>query len=154
MNTLHKIRARREALAAQRRAIDEEEHELQIAERVYLRFGESEVVNVPAVSTLPTAFATWSSQSKIGPATTEEFILVVLSNSASPWLTSSEVREEVSRRKGKEVPMGTVGPTLTAMKNDGKILRDGHKVALSSRATSNGSHATKELSPFSGLVPE
>ena len=59
----------------------------------------------------------------------ESLILIVLGASRKAWWTANELQAELSRLKGTEVPMSTISPTLTNMKNNGKIHRDGFRVA-------------------------
>ena len=61
----------------------------------------------------------------------------ILESSPTPWLTSNEIRERASNIKGADVPMSSVSPTLTDLKKDRIIVRDGLKVALASRVLGN-----------------
>lgn len=55
------------------------------------------------------------------------------------WLTANEVQEFASKLRGGEgIPMSSVSPGLSDMKQDGTIERDGMKVALKSRLNENG----------------
>ena len=65
--------------------------------------------------------------------TTEEMIVGALGGSANPWWTSGRLKEYLSQISGRDIPMGTVGPTLSMMKGRGSIVRDGFKVALAER---------------------
>jgi len=73
----------------------------------------------------------------------------VLRQSNQIWMTANEIQERASAIKGQEVPMATVSPTLSNMKNDGIIVRNGLKVALASRLKENGE---AEASPDAGGV--
>ncbi len=68
-----------------------------------------------------------------GNKTTKDLIRAYLASTPSLWKTSEDVQRGVSEIKGFEVPMGTIGPTLSNMKNNGEIFRDGNKVALAER---------------------
>lgn len=59
----------------------------------------------------------------------ESLILIILGASDRVWWTANELQVELTALKGSEVPMSTVSPTLTNMKNSGKIYRDGLRVA-------------------------
>lgn len=67
------------------------------------------------------------------PKTTRDLIVGYLSSTPSLWRTTEDVKFNISEIKGSDVPMGTVGPTLSNMKNKGEIVRDGNKVALAER---------------------
>lgn len=68
--------------------------------------------------------------------TTKDALLLALKMSTEPWLTANELRVRAIGLKGTEIPMATVSPTLSNLKGDGLILRDGHKVALATRIRS------------------
>ncbi len=140
MTDLDKIKARRSELAAQLRAIEQEERELQIAEKVLLR-----LARIPAISP-NIGSGIWrekldrnnASDATQRAATTPNLVLQSLTQSAVVWLTSNEVQADVTRMKGAEVPMSTISPTLSNLKKDGIIVRDGNKVALRERALAEG----------------
>lgn len=136
MSDIDKIKERRAELAKMREAIDAEERELSIAERVLVRLHRHAPAPLPAVPTIEQAASKLQNRS----TSTESLIERALRECATVWYTSAEVRVDVSRLKGKDVPMTTIGPTLTAMKRNGTIVRDGNKVALAERATANGAH--------------
>ncbi len=47
--------------------------------------------------------------------------------------------------------MGTVGPTLSNLKNDGVIVREGFKIALAERLKENGLRSDLPRSPETAL---
>jgi hypothetical protein len=65
--------------------------------------------------------------------TTKDALLLALKVSTEPWLTANELQVRATGLKGVDIPMATVSPTLSNLKNEGMILREGHKVALASR---------------------
>ena len=148
MSDLSTIQARRAELAAHRQAIEAEEQELAIAERVLVRLARN-AISRSAITASGSAVlddltleanATVSSNSLPKTFSTKDLIRSLLSSSAVVWLTSQEVRDGVVLAKGRDVPKSTIGPTLTAMKEAGIIVRDGNKVALKERAQTNGAY--------------
>ncbi|NJR78252.1 hypothetical protein [Sphingomonas corticis] len=71
-------------------------------------------------------------------STNKAFMWEVLSQSESVWLSANEIQEAASHRRGSEIPMSSVSPGLSEMKQDGTIERNGMKVALKSRLNENG----------------
>lgn len=57
----------------------------------------------------------------------------VLSDSAQMWMNANEIQEAASSLKGSDIPMSSVSPGLSEMKNDDVIERDGLRVALKRR---------------------
>jgi hypothetical protein len=120
--------------------------DLDVAERIVVRFGQAVGDARPSDNEIDdllggvTPNQTALVATSIGgrAMTTKALMQAVLRQSPSPWMTSEELRERVSALKGEEVPMGTVGPTLSNLKNDGVILRDGFKIALVERLNENG----------------
>ncbi|WP_316225336.1 hypothetical protein [Bradyrhizobium sp. SZCCHNS3052] len=64
----------------------------------------------------------------------EQLTLMLLENCADVWWTATEIQDCLQRIKGREVPMGSISPMLTALKNNGTITRNGHNVALTTKA--------------------
>lgn len=131
--TLDDVKARRAQIAAMRSALEAEDHELQIAERVLMRLARKTLAIAPR---LPDEQISSQQIGDDGAAsgTVEELIIRTLRLSAVAWLTSAEVKGDVDRMRGREVPMGTIGPVLTELKNKNIIVRDGNRVALSERS--------------------
>jgi len=69
-----------------------------------------------------------------GNETLEQLTLLLFENCSDVWWTATEIQSHLSDLKGKEVPMGSISPMLTAMKNAGTIIRKGHDVALATKA--------------------
>ena len=124
MDTESRIVARLGDIKAEIARLDAEAQELETALRVVRRFGtEAHPPSVPA------------NPRKTGP-TTRDYIESVLSKSDDPWMTANEIQEKVSEIKGIEVPMSSISPTLSQMK-DNVIIRKGLHVALKSRVEAN-----------------
>lgn len=69
-----------------------------------------------------------------GNETLEQLTLLLFRNCSDLWWNANEIQDHLQKLKGKEVPMGSISPMLTAMKNAGIIVRNGHSVALAERA--------------------
>lgn len=141
------IRLRIEVLKNEMSKSQRELEDLEAAERMVLRFGsanDAQVSNVANLFTLETSVKLPKADSaQLLPSPRKAMNLTglvqaVMRQSASPWLTSEEVRAKASDLKGDEIPSGSIAPTLWKMKNDGEIVRDGYKVALASRLKENG----------------
>jgi hypothetical protein len=72
-----------------------------------------------------------------GNETIEELILMSLDECSEDWWTAAQMQENLKEIKGREVPMSSVSPTLSNMKNRGLIVRDGLNFALPARAKTN-----------------
>lgn len=68
-----------------------------------------------------------------GNESLEQLTLLLFRNCSDTWWTAAEIQEHLQILKGKEVPMGSISPMLTAMKNNNVIVRDGLKVALTEK---------------------
>ncbi|VAW20367.1 hypothetical protein MNBD_ALPHA12-98 [hydrothermal vent metagenome] len=69
--------------------------------------------------------------------TMKEMIAKALSESDFLWISANDIQEAVSVIKGSEVAMTSISPTLSVLKKEGIILRDGLKIALASRVKNN-----------------
>lgn len=121
--------------------------DLEVAERIVRRFGQATTDERPdgqAMDDLLRRANVDAPKSEIATALVERAItskavfLSVLRQSADPWMTANEIQERASAIKGHAVPMATVSPTLSNMKNAGLIVREGLKVALAERLNENG----------------
>lgn len=141
------IRERRAALNKQIVDAKAQLADLDIAERFLERFGQA--IGAPRpdardMNDLLENLGLDARASRINAAapmanmTTKELFVSVLRQSSKVWMTANEIQERASAIKGQEVPMATVSPTLSNMKNAGVIVRDGLKVALASRLNENG----------------
>ncbi|WP_454648017.1 hypothetical protein [Bradyrhizobium liaoningense] len=81
----------------------------------------------------------------VGNETLEQLTLLLFRNCSDTWWTATEIQDYLQRIKGKEVPMNSISPMLTAMKNAGTIVRDGHNVALTEKA-----HGVRLVAPGGG----
>jgi hypothetical protein len=68
-----------------------------------------------------------------GNESLEQLTLLLFRNCGDVWWTANEIQDYLQRIKGKEVPMNSISPMLTALKNAGVIAREGHNVALTDR---------------------
>ncbi|QQO12452.1 hypothetical protein JJB99_23605 [Bradyrhizobium diazoefficiens] len=69
-----------------------------------------------------------------GNETLEQLTLLLMRNCGDTWWTASEIQSFLTHIKGREVPMASISPMLTNLKNNGVITRSGHEIALSERA--------------------
>jgi hypothetical protein len=72
-----------------------------------------------------------------GNETIEELIILCMENCGEDWWTAGEMQTCLTSVKGRDVPMGSVSPTLTNMKTKGLLVRDGMNVGLASRFKTN-----------------
>jgi hypothetical protein len=68
-----------------------------------------------------------------GNETLEDLIFLLLDECKDDWWTATEIQSHLTDVKGREVPMSSISPTLTKMKDAGTLTRDGFNVALTSR---------------------
>jgi hypothetical protein len=120
------INKRRHELAQEDRALTAEDQELVVAERVLERLGGT----VPPRPSQPEWALTRPPPEN---ATLEQLLGYLLEGKIDPWATSNQLQEALTLLKKREVPMSSVSPTLTSMKDKGIIVRDGLKVALKTR---------------------
>jgi len=155
---LQDVQARRAEIKAELVTVREregvlvsEDQELEVAERVLLRLAGK------AEPTLPNdALGSWLSADgwkrpnrSFDPAyaTIEDTIEWLLEGATDPWATSIQIQAALSETLKRPVPMSTVSPTLTNMKNKGTLAREGFKVALASRVQNvNGTAPVKRRS--------
>ncbi len=145
--SLSAIRARR---ADAQRRINEAQAELadlDIAERIVQRFGQAKGDQHPSSADMGDLLQRAGVEAlklrttdvlKERALTMRALFHAVLRQSTEPWMTANEIQERASAIKGQSVPMATVSPTLSNMKNEGLIVRDGLKVALAERLNENG----------------
>jgi hypothetical protein len=68
-----------------------------------------------------------------GRETLEELIVLMMQNCGDDSWTAIEIRDCASEIRGKEVPMSSISPTLTKMKDAGTLNRVGLQVGLADR---------------------
>jgi hypothetical protein len=129
--SLADVAQRRQTLEAEIAARQRELEELEIAERVLHRLGAL-MEAAPAAKPVPAKIG--NAVAEPAKESIESLILILLSDEGRVWWTANELQVELSRLKGTEVPMSTVSPTLSNMKNKDKIAREGMRVALPERA--------------------
>jgi hypothetical protein len=76
------------------------------------------------------------------PETIKSIMVTVMRSMPDIWTTARELQARVSEIKGREVPMSTISPTLSELKSDDLLARDGMKIALNERL--------KEIEPSTG----
>lgn len=69
-----------------------------------------------------------------GNETLEQLTMLLMRNCGDVWWTATEIKDFLTRVKGREVPMASISPMLTNLKNNGVIIRSGHNIALTGRA--------------------
>jgi len=69
-----------------------------------------------------------------GSESLEALTLLLFRNCGDVWWNATEIQDYLQRIKGKEVPMASISPMLTNLKNNGVIVRNGHDIALAARA--------------------
>jgi hypothetical protein len=84
------------------------------------------------------------------PKTTKEIIVDYLGRTPSTWRTANDIQAHVSEIKAAMVPMGSISPTLTELKNDGIVVRDNLRVALAERVRRETPDFFKENGPSEG----
>lgn len=62
-----------------------------------------------------------------------ELIVEAMRSIEPVWTDAVAIQEEASRIRGSDVPMGSISPTLTVLKDQGVLERNGMKVALKER---------------------
>ena len=167
--SLSVIRERKEALMRTIADAQSQIADLEVAERIVRRFGEAvgerrpsggemdDMLDKAGVAPSVGAIVAKSSASSTGAGLTAKALFTsVLRQSPEPWMTANEIQERAAAIKGQDVPMGTVSPTLSLMKNEGLIVRDGLKVALADRTQEIGNALFKELAglPNENGAPE
>lgn len=71
------------------------------------------------------------------PGTNKAFMWEVLDTSPTPWLNANQIQERASVLKGVEIPMSSISPHLSEMKDE-YLERDNMLVALKSRLKEKG----------------
>lgn len=153
MEQVLSITAIREQKAALIRVINDAQRQmsdLDVAERIVRRFGHDPSVGderKTARDLVERALDEGSTEQAVMGDVVEAVIvralptralfMSILRQSENPWMTANEIQERASAIKGQEVPMATVSPTLSNMKNVGVIRREGLKVALTERLNEN-----------------
>jgi hypothetical protein len=117
----------RARLATQLQSLDNEDKELEIAEKTILRLAAMQGASKPA-----------SGGNGIYPKTQKEFVLHALKLHRGGWYENVKDLREAVAALGKDIPMTSFQPLISDMVNTDKtLLRDGSKVGLAN-ATAKG----------------
>jgi hypothetical protein len=136
----NRIRARIveiEAILASRDKLRDELEELRVAERVILRLGTENEDDGSGGRVQPRTKSP-------GSMTTKDHILAVLLEAEEVWITTLDVQSRTSKLVGRDVPIGTIAPTLSELRKLELIVRDGPKVAHADRLKKNETPASAE----------
>lgn len=117
------IRAKRAELARQRAALEKQDAELAIAERVL-----AEMEGVKASSPQQTFEIVLSAPS----GSRRERVLEALGGDKI-WMTSAEINNAIAKRHGVLIKGTSLYPMLTNLKKEGVIIRQGDRMALKGR---------------------
>jgi hypothetical protein len=156
--TLQDVRDRRTQISKATAELAAEDAELATAEKVLIRLGASTepAAVLPPLPPAPLAAPPWAAAAPAPPAaptqpaeeegvvesvkkrmtgneTLERLIVMLFEDCSDDWWTANEVQSHLTLIKGKDVPMASISPTLTNMKNNGLIVRDGLNVGLATR---------------------
>lgn len=86
-----------------------------------------------------------------GKTLTKKQMIIEALNAPHPlWQTANEVRDKVSAMAGKEVPMSSISPALSDLKNSDTIVRNDMVVALALRVDNEEPGFFKENEPPTG----
>lgn len=139
MTGLQKIRDKRADLARQRAALERQDAELAIAEKV---MAEIEGDETPAQPALPAGSAP-TALSKLVATSRRTRILEALSGE-KVFMTSAEINEAIAKRYGAPIKGSSLYPMLSLLKQEKVIVRagkNGELIAIKRRAE-GGSEVT------------
>lgn len=122
MEALNQLRARRQEIARLKAELDKEDQDLSVAERVFLKLSGVEIVaqhREPLIDRLVRG--------------NKALVVAALEDEPQPWMTADQIRSAIERTRGHLIGKSTLFPLLTAMKNEGLIVRNGRVVALATR---------------------
>lgn len=131
--TRREIEGRRKAIRDQIVKLEQEDHDLEIADRALQRLASQPPQFLEGSYRMATGVATVAGPSATRPVTIKEMIVSYLEKTSSLWRTANDIQDNVSDMRGSPVPMSSISPTLSDMKKAGTIVRDGMKVALAER---------------------
>lgn len=167
MLSLSAIRKRKTSLMSERDEvelrlsdIEEELDQVDELENLVMRYGvDCDNANDAPLTTNGDEEATLPFPVEAAPAarakTNKDAMLMALRIASDVWLTANELQERASKLKAKDIPMATISPTLTNLKNAGVIVRDGFKVALASRLHENGAaNGLPQTAPETALAAQ
>jgi hypothetical protein len=130
------VRARRAAIKREMESLEEEDEELQTAERVLARLQASKVVK-PAVAITAGngAHATSTAPTKSsGRMSQPDYVIGTLKAVQNPWVDSPVALQGLIKTlHNVEIPTNSFHPILHHLRADGVIVRDGSRLALAER---------------------
>lgn len=137
------IKSEREVLRERDQGLVAEDQDLAVAERALLRLAGTTAQEMQVYP--DDGLGSWySSKGWLTPltprpvgGTQEQYTVWLLEGSVDPWATANQIQAGLNHFLERPVPMSSVSPMLTAMKNKGTIVRDNLKVALASRVKTN-----------------
>ena len=112
------IRARRAQIKVERRRLDDEDAELDQAEKTIVRLASQRQQ---------------ATVSGAVPKTQKDFVIYTLKVSDNPWFESVRALRDAVALQGREIEMSTFQPLISSMTGEEIIVRDGPKVALAER---------------------
>jgi hypothetical protein len=123
------VRNRRAQIAAQRKVLDEEDKELEIAERALTRLA--------ATTQVSNGHFVLASGDPVQqqPVTQRDLVIATLRTHPEVWIESSgHLRAEIERNHKVQIRRTSLLPLLTTLKDEGVIRRDAHnRIALAER---------------------
>lgn len=122
MEALNQLRARRQEIARLKAELDKEDQDLSVAERVFLKLSGVEIVVQPREPLIDRLVRG-----------NKALVVAALEDEPQPWMTADQIRSAIERTRGHLIGKSTLFPLLTAMKNEGLIVRNGRVVALATR---------------------
>lgn len=147
------IKAERETIRARDQVLVAEDQDLAVAERALIRLAglagmpwaqQADLLQAPHHGVIhpddalgswatPDGWRTPTNIPRPNNGTHEEYTAWLLMGAVDPWATANQIQAALSQLVERPVPLTSVSPMLTSMKNKGLILREGLKVALASR---------------------
>ena len=145
--SLDDVRARRREIAA-------EDRELEAVEAVLVKLaqvwgGQATIRDMPVVLQ-PKAVGPVSAPVTSRAKTKISLIVEALGAPRPLWQTANQIKDYLTAATGSEVPMSSISPALTSLKNSGTIIRKDMVVALALRAESEEPGFLKENEPPEG----
>src|SRR6185312_7680822 len=143
--SLADVKARRAEIAKLLKPLQDEDQELAAAEAVLLRLIKVEGATQSAAEPADEGRTVVEIVKEImkGDETIEELMTLLMQESGDPWWTAAELQSHLTDVRKRVVPMSSVSPTLTNMKIKHLLVRNGLKVALTSRVQKNEAAAAE-----------
>ncbi|MCH8113559.1 MAG: hypothetical protein IH905_16660 [Proteobacteria bacterium] len=132
IDSLKSIQQRLAEIGEVRAKLDEEEHDLNIAERVLVRLEAMNKTGFRPV--LPRGISDGASTSTKRPPSQTKIIVATLKSSAQPWFESTNnLREAIRVIHGVQMRKSSFNPLMSQLVKEGIVVRDDLKVALAER---------------------